>query len=92
MKSTITEALIADILNTHFEDIEQEVIDNTKRRILDMISNANRRKSSVHENIAQNTRPLFQGEVGSPPPPPPETKTVPMVYHLDRLVFDRLTF
>ena len=46
MKRTVTEALIADVLNTHFEDVEQEITDNTKRRILDIISNANRRKSS----------------------------------------------
>ena len=34
---TVTEALIANILNTRFEDIEDGVLDNTKRRILDMI-------------------------------------------------------
>ncbi len=34
---TVTEALIANVLNTRFEDIEDEVIDNTKRRILDTI-------------------------------------------------------
>ncbi len=33
----VTEALIANVLNTRFEDIEAEVVDNTKRRILDMI-------------------------------------------------------
>lgn len=33
----VTEALIANILNTRFEDIDTEVVDNTKRRILDMI-------------------------------------------------------
>jgi len=36
----VTEALIANVLNTRFEDIEQEVVDNTKRRILDMIGDA----------------------------------------------------
>ena len=36
----VTEALIANILNTRFEDIEQEVVDNTKKRILDMVGDA----------------------------------------------------
>src|SRR3972149_310487 len=36
----VTEALIANILNTRFEDIGQEVVENTKWRILDMIGNA----------------------------------------------------
>jgi 2-methylcitrate dehydratase PrpD len=31
------DALIANVLNTRFEDIGQDVVDNTKRRILDMI-------------------------------------------------------
>jgi len=38
--AAVTEALIANILNTRFEDIGREVIDNTKRRILDMIGDA----------------------------------------------------
>ncbi|HLB27844.1 MAG TPA: hypothetical protein VJK47_01395, partial [Dehalococcoidales bacterium] len=38
--TAVTEALIANILNTRFEDINQEVVDNTKRRILDMIGDA----------------------------------------------------
>jgi shikimate kinase len=42
----VLEALTANVLNTRFEDVEQEITDNTKRRILDIISNANRRKSS----------------------------------------------
>jgi 2-methylcitrate dehydratase PrpD len=33
----VTEALIANVLNTRFEDIEHGVVDNTKRRILDTI-------------------------------------------------------
>ncbi len=33
----VTHALIDNVLNTRFEDIEPEVIENTKRRILDMI-------------------------------------------------------
>jgi 2-methylcitrate dehydratase PrpD len=33
----VTEALISNILNTRFEDIGGDVLDNTKRRILDMI-------------------------------------------------------
>ena len=39
-EQAVTEALIANVLNTRFEDIEQEVVDNTKRRLLDMIGNA----------------------------------------------------
>ena len=38
--AVVTEALIANILNTRFEDINREVVDNTKRRILDMIGDA----------------------------------------------------
>ena len=33
----VTQALIDNVLNTRFEDIEPEVVDNTKRRILDMV-------------------------------------------------------
>ena len=36
----VSEALIANVLNTRFEDLEQEVVDNSKRRIIDMIGNA----------------------------------------------------
>ncbi|MFC1920368.1 MmgE/PrpD family protein [Chloroflexota bacterium] len=39
-EQAVSEALIANVLNTRFEDIEQEVIDNSKRRIIDMIGNA----------------------------------------------------
>lgn len=39
-RTAVTEALIANILNTRFEDIDREVVDNTKRRILDMIGDA----------------------------------------------------
>ncbi len=35
-----TQALITNILNARFEDIDSEVVDNTKRRILDMVGNA----------------------------------------------------
>jgi len=38
--AAVTEALIANIRNTRFEDIGPDVVDNTKRRILDMIGNA----------------------------------------------------
>jgi 2-methylcitrate dehydratase len=39
-EQAVSEALIANVLNTRFEDIEQEVVDNSKRRIIDMIGNA----------------------------------------------------
>ncbi len=35
--AAVTDALISNVLGTRFEDIEPEVVDNTKRRILDMI-------------------------------------------------------
>ena len=35
--SEVTDALIHNILETKFENIPQETVDNTKRRILDMI-------------------------------------------------------
>lgn len=38
--TAVTEALIANILNTRFEDISHEVIENTRWRILDMIGDA----------------------------------------------------
>ncbi len=37
---SIADALVANILNAQFVSIEREVVDNTKRRILDMIGNA----------------------------------------------------
>ncbi len=37
--TAITEALVANVLNARFEDIEPEVVNNTKQRILDMIGN-----------------------------------------------------
>jgi 2-methylcitrate dehydratase PrpD len=33
----VTHALIDNVLNTRFKDLEPEVVDNTKRRILDMV-------------------------------------------------------
>lgn len=36
----VIEALSANVLNTRFEDIEPEVVDNTKKRILDTIGDA----------------------------------------------------
>jgi 2-methylcitrate dehydratase PrpD len=33
----VTDALVDNVLHTHFEDIEPEVVDNTKRRVLDMV-------------------------------------------------------
>ncbi len=39
-EQAVSEALIANVLNTRFEDIEPEVIDNSRRRIIDMIGNA----------------------------------------------------
>ncbi len=36
----LTEALVSNVLNARFEDIDAEIVDNTKRRILDMIGNA----------------------------------------------------
>jgi len=39
-EQAVSEALIANVLNTRFEDLGPEVIDNSKRRIIDMIGNA----------------------------------------------------
>ena len=36
----VIEALTANVLNTRFEDIEPEAVDNTKKRILDTIGDA----------------------------------------------------
>ena len=38
--SSVTEAVIGNILNTRFDDIDKETVDNTKRRILDMVGDA----------------------------------------------------
>ncbi len=35
--TTVTDALVNNILNTSFDSIDRETVDNTKRRILDMI-------------------------------------------------------
>jgi len=39
-EQAVSEALIANVLNTRFEDLGPEVVDNSKRRIIDMIGNA----------------------------------------------------
>ncbi len=36
----LTEALVSNVLNARFEDVDAEIVDNAKRRILDMIGNA----------------------------------------------------
>ena len=58
----VTEALINNILNTRFEDIEQEVVDNTKRRILDMIGNAIV-KTRTYRVIDRSQRDMLLDEI-----------------------------
>src|SRR4030042_3966194 len=39
-EQAVSDALIANVLNTLNEDLGEEVVDNSKRRIIDMIGNA----------------------------------------------------
>ena len=39
-EKAVSDALIANVLNTRYEDLGEEVINNSKRRIIDMIGNA----------------------------------------------------